>query len=55
MPECELSTYKFAHSQDEALQCLAGKQGRWDKKLNIIIDKHRSIITILSINEERRT
>ena len=38
---------KYAHTRDEAIQCLAGKQGKWDKKLNIVIDKHGSRLDIL--------
>ena len=38
---------KYAHTREEAIQCLASKQGKWDKKLNIIIDKHGSILTLI--------
>ena len=38
---------KYAHTRDEAIQCLAGKQGKWDKKLNIVIDKYGSRLDIL--------
>ena len=38
---------KYAHTRDEAIKCLAGKQGKWDKKLNIVIDKYGSKLTIL--------
>jgi len=38
---------KYAHTREEAIQCLAGKQGKWDKKRNMVIDKYGSRLTIL--------
>ncbi len=45
------TAYKSAHTEDEALKCLATKQGKYDKKIGNIIDKHGSILHILSIKQ----
>ena len=41
---------KYAHTAEDACKLLA-KGGRWDKKNQIIIDKHRNTLTILNIEK----
>jgi hypothetical protein len=42
------SALKYAHTPEEAAKLL----GKFDKKLNIIIDKRGSVLSNVSINEE---
>jgi hypothetical protein len=42
---------KYAQTPEEAAKLL----GKFDKKLNIIIDKRGSVLSNVSINEETRT
>ncbi len=45
------SAIKYAHTEEDALKCLATKAGRYEKKTNTIIDKQRNKLTILGIKK----
>ena len=49
-PDYVGNAIKYAHTADDACKLLA-KGGRWDKKNQIIIDKHRNTLTILNIEK----
>lgn len=49
-PEYVGAAIKYAHTADDACKLLA-KGGKWDKKNQIIIDKHRNTLTILNIEK----
>jgi len=48
-PEFKGCTLKHAHTEKEALDLL----GKQDKKLKIIIDKRRNVLSNIQIHEER--
>ena len=50
-PEYVGSATKFAHTEDDALKCLAGKAGKYDKKANLVIDKNNNRLNILEIKK----
>ena len=47
------SAYKYANTEDDALKLLAPKRVKTDSNIRKYLDKHGSILTILSINEEK--
>jgi hypothetical protein len=42
---------KYAHTETEALDCLAKKGASYSKKLNQAVDSKSNVLTIISINQ----